>query len=217
MADDATVASVVCAEAQNLLGDAWLLWEPESIWKELHHKGIDVPLGNRQQLMAGRGLRVHGRFYYDGLVFDRTCAAFANEVLAIDELDETLAMHLAWGVDEAKVIDDSPVEFDREVIATVAAQLYEEGMVLCPDELSFAQEALNALWPCDTAELRQATQKLWGELRTHDLKAFPFPETPKGVQAARLAAIQVFLDERRGVRDRQASKLAREHARPART
>ncbi len=211
LADDATTASVVCKAAEKVLGDGWLLWEPESIWKELKHQGVEVPLGNRQQLMAGRGLLVHGRFFYDGPVFDRTCAAFSNEVLAIDELDETLAMHLAWGVDEGKklcaLFEHELEPFDREVVTTCAAQLWEEGMVLAPDELSFAQQALDKEWHVECCGLKDRVQKAWADLRGHSLREVPYPETPGGVQLARLAAIDVFLDERRRVRDRQLVAL----------
>lgn len=207
LADDDTVASAICKAAETVLGDGWLVWEPESIWKELHHEGVDVPLGNRQQLMAGRGLLIHGRFYYDGLVFDRTCAAFSNEVLNMDALDETLAMHLAWGVNEAaklcELFEHTPEPFDREVVTVCAAQLWEEGMVLAPDELSFAQTALDKEWSVECCGLKDKVQRAWADLRGHSLRDVPYPETPGGVQLARLAAIATFLDERRRLRDRQ--------------
>lgn len=211
LADDDTVATVVCKAAERVLGDGWLLWEPESIWKELHHQGVDVPVGNRQQLMAGRGVLVHGRFYYDGPVFDRTCAAFSNEVLAIDELDETRVMHLAWGVDEAAklcaLFDADTHPFDREVVTVTAAQLWEEGMVLAPDVLEYAQEALDKEWHKDCCNLKNKVMKAWADLRGHSLRDVPYPETPGGVQVARLAAVELFLDERRGVRDKQLAQL----------
>ena len=209
--DDDTVASVVCKALESVIGEGWLLWEPESIWKELKYKGVDVPIGNRQQIMAARGLLVHGRFFYDGLVFDRSCAAFSNEVLDIDELDETLAMHLAWGIDEAKKIcelfEDPFLDLDREPITVVSAQLWEEGFIVAPDELSFAQPSLDREWPEESRKLKKEVETLWNSLRSHDLRQVPYPETPKGVQCARLAAVQVFLDERRGVRGTQLTHL----------
>lgn len=211
LADDDTVASAVCKALEAVVGEGWLLWEPESIWKELKYKGVDVPLGNRQQIMAARGLLVHGRFFYDGLVFDRSCAAFSNEVLDIDELDETLAMHLAWGVDEAKklcdLFEDPFLEFDREVHTVVSAQLWEEGFIVAPDELTFAQGALDREWPQESRKLKKEVETLWNSLRSHDLRQVPYPETAKGVQCARLAGVQVFLDERRGVRGKQLAHL----------
>jgi len=50
-------------------------------------------------------------------------------------------------------------------------------------------------------------EKAWADLRGHSLREVPYPETPGGVQLARLAAIDVFLDERRRVRDRQLVAL----------
>lgn len=208
--EDATVASAVCKAAAAALGDGWLLWEPETIWKELHHRGIDVTVGNRQQLMAGRGLLVHGRFFYDGLVFDKTCAAFANEVLDIDGFDDTLAMHLAWGVDEAKKIcelfDDPFLLLDREPCEMAAQQLFEEGFVLAPEELAFAQPALDRRLTKEARDLKREVAEIWTDLRGHQVRDVPYPETAKGVQMARLASVSVFLAERRALRQRQLSE-----------
>jgi hypothetical protein len=212
--DDATVASVVCKAAESLLDEGWRLWEPETIWLELHRKhDIDLPLGNRQQLMAGRNLLLTGRFFYDGLVFDRSCAAFANEVLDIEGFDDTHVAHLAWGVDEGKklseLFEDPFLEFDREVIGVTALQLWEEGFVVAPQELEFAQAALDGLWPKtdEVKALRREVKELWPDVREHPLKEIPFPETQKGVQMARLASVEVFLAERRAARAKQLAKV----------
>ena len=212
LSDDETVASVVCKAAHTLLGDGWLLWEPESIWKELEHQHIDISEGNRQQLMAGRALLVHGRFFYDGMVFDRTCAAFANEVLDFEGgVDDTLAMHLAWGMDEAQKIsalfNDSFLLMDREPCEVAAMQLWEEGFVLAPPELSFAQAALDRRCGQHNKDLKQDVTSLWADLKGASLKDFPFPETAKGVQCARLASVQLFLEEQRGLRSKQLVQL----------
>lgn len=213
LADDATVASAVCKAAQAELGEGWLLWEPESIWLELKHRGIDVSEGNRAQLLAGRGLLVHGRFFYDGLVFDRTCAAFANEVMDFEGgIDDTLVMHLAWGLDEAKKIcelfNDPFLLMDREPCEVAAAQLWEEGFVLAPHELSFAQPALDRRAGKHNSDLKKAVTDLWSEVRDYgSLRDFPFPENQKGVQCARLASVELFLEERRALRAKQMAQL----------
>jgi hypothetical protein len=159
------------------------LWE-RGIWKELEHQHIDISEGNRQQLMAGRALLVHGRFFYDGMVFDRTCAAFANEVLDFEGgVDDTLAMHLAWGMDEAQKIsalfNDSFLLMDREPCEVAAMQLWEEGFVLAPPELSFAQAALDRRCGQHNKDLKQDVTSLWADLKGASLKDFPFPKRPK--------------------------------------
>lgn len=202
LTDDSLVASAVCLAAKERVGDGWLLWEPETLWREL-----EVAPGNRAQLMAGRGLLIHGRFFYDGLVFDRTCAAFANEVLDIDGFDDTLVMHLAWGMDEARKIselfEDPFLLMDREPCEVAATQLWQEGFVLAPSELSFAQPALDRRWGKDAAELKRTVSELWADLRGHDLSKIPYPETARGVQLARLASVELFLRERRATRSKQ--------------
>lgn len=49
LADDATVASVACAAIARALGDGWLLWEPESLWLELHRQGVDIAANQNQE------------------------------------------------------------------------------------------------------------------------------------------------------------------------
>ena len=52
----------VCVAAVNLLHrQHWLLWEPETLWLELDREGVDVPVGNRGQIMAARNLVTSGR------------------------------------------------------------------------------------------------------------------------------------------------------------
>ncbi len=214
LADNESVASVVCLATSRLLGEGWRLWEPETLWLELYRKHkVDVPLGNRQQIMAGRNLLLTGRFFYDGLIFDKSCAAFANEVLDVDGFDDTLVMHLAWGVDEARkiatVFGETVPDYDHETLGVAALQLYEEGFLIAPQELAFAQEALNERSPRtpELKALRRELKELWADLKEHPLKEVPYPETPKGVQLARLASVEVFLAERRAVRARQMAKM----------
>ena len=80
-------------------------------------------------------------------------------------------------------------------------------MVLAPDVLEYAQEALDKEWHKDCCNLKNKVMKAWADLRGHSLRDVPYPETPGGVQVARLAAVELFLDERRGVRDKQLAQL----------
>lgn len=199
------------AAAEALLGSQWRVWEPETIWIELGHRDVDVALGNRQQILAGRNLLTSGRFFFDALVYDRTCAAFSNETLNFDVMGEAAVAHMAWAVDEMRRIcdafEDPPLDWDREVIAFTAHQLHEEGFVLAPEELGFAQEALDKLYPKETSELRNEARELWGALRQHEIRSVPYPETAKGVQLARLAATHAYVATRQDMRRTQLSRL----------
>lgn len=221
LAEDATVASGVLCALKALFKDEWLNWEPETVWKELEHQGCEISLGNRQQAMAGRNLLTTGRFFYDALVFDATCAAFGNAVLSLEMPESSHVAHLAWGVDEAEVIcrehEDPMLEFDREAVEFTAHQLQQEGFVVAPKELAYAQEALNRRYPRteELEVLRAAVSKAYHELgrivTTEGVKtaaAAPYPETARGVQLARLAAVEVFLQDRRAARAADLKKRA---------
>lgn len=210
--DDASVASVVCRAASRELGDGWLLWEPESIWLELKHRGVDVPYGNRQQLMAGRSVLTTGRVFYDALVFDRAATAFANDVCDYEGFDDAVVAHYAWCVDEVRAISEAFQEtvhlYDREPVSLIARRLREDGYVLAPEGLEFVQEELDRLWGSTARELKQDVAKIWTDAKGLSVRNIPYPETPRGVQMARLAAVAAFLDERRALRAQQLARLA---------
>lgn len=209
--NEASVASVCMAATEALLGSQWRVWEPETLWLELDHHGVDVPKGNRQQILAGRSLLTTGRFFFDALVYDRTCAAFSNEDLNFDVMGESTVSYMAWAVDEAKRIcdafEDPPLEWDREVIQYTAIQLKEEGYVLAPEELSFAQGALDALYPKEASELKNEVRQIWSDLDSHDVRDVPYPETAKGVQMARLAATHTYVLSRQAMRKTQLAQV----------
>lgn len=209
--DNDSVASVVCRAAQMELGDSWKLWEPETIWKELHHRGVDVPVGNRQQLMAGRNLLLTGRVFYDALVFDRTSTAFSNDVCDCECFDDAAVAQHAWCVDEIKEILEWANEpfpgFDREPVALIVRSLMVEGFVLTPTALDFVEEELDRAWAGKGRELKQQVNELWADAKGLSVRNIPYPETPSGVQMARLASVKAFLMERRSLRTTQRAKL----------
>lgn len=212
LTDDCTVASVACRAIEKELGMAWKLWEPETLWKELHHRGVDVPLGNRQQIMAGRAVLNTGRVFYDGLVFDRTSAAFSNDLCDYEGFDDAVVAHHAWCIDEVRAIsdfhEDPVVEYDREVVGIVVRSLREEGFVIAPTELEFAQSALDRTWGKSGAELKKDVLAIWASAKGLSVRNIPYPETPRGVQMARLASVEAFLTERRATRVKQLAELA---------
>jgi hypothetical protein len=212
LADDDTVASVVCLAASRVLGDGWLLWEPESIWKELHHLGVDVPYGNRQQLMAGRSISTTGRVFYDALVFDRTATAFVNDVCDYEGFDDAVVAHYAWCVDEVAAISDQlgehALHYDREPVSLVARRLRQDGFVLAPEQLSFVQPELDRVWGTEALELKQAVAKVWADAKGHQVRDIPYPETARGVQMARLASVAAFVEERHETRRKQRARLS---------
>lgn len=198
--DDATPASSLLGAADAVLGPEWRVWEPETIWLELSHKHASISLGNRQQLMAARSVLSTGRCYYDALVFARTATAFSNEDSNFDSFDEMNVAHMAWCVDELTKIEGHAHEFDREVVELVAIALFDEGFVLAPEQLQFAQAALDRRYPKDTSALKSVVEEYWLALREHRKKEFSLPENAKGVQLARLLAVDTYVASHQATR-----------------
>lgn len=206
--DPEALASPLCAAAERLFGDGWLLWEPQTIWLELEHLGVKATLLNREQLMAGRGVRLHGRAYYDALVFDRTVRAFNG-----DEPDHAIDMgrnigHAAWAVDEMHRIDhDDPGHvFDREITGLMACGMHLEGWVLTPKELDFAQAQLDRLGNKDQRDLKARVADVRAHAAGLAVRNIPYPETPVGVQMARLGSVQAYVEARAQRRERQLAQ-----------
>jgi len=188
--DNDSCAFACMRAADIVLSDAWFVWEPETIWLDLHDRGIDVPVGNRDQLLAGRSIVTTGRVIYDAVVFDKTCMSLNNEFSNFDALDDSPAEYIAWGNEEIYRIHQhytgSNFEYDREPVAFTGVQLYRQGFVVAPDSLSWAQNALESGYTNYPAELKKRIMMAWSEISKDDLKDHPYPETPLGVQLAKL-------------------------------
>lgn len=212
--DPCTCASVLCRAIERELGEGWRLWEPETLWLELKHKGIDTPNECREKILAGRVLLNTDRATYDALVFSRTAAAFSEGRCEHDAYDDDVVGHHAWCVDEMRTMyaqQNEPMPpLDHEVLSLIALALYREGFVVAPEELSVAQEALDRLYRGrgDTSELKEAVRGIWASAKGLSVRNMPYPESPRGVQMARLASVEAFLDGKRAERTKQATRIA---------
>ena len=199
-----TCASAVLYAAEKLLGPGVFLWEPQTIWLELKHQGIDLPVTNREKLMAARNLVTTGRFWYDASVFEKACTAFNNEEAQFEGVEDVPVMSLNWAVWEAHEIAkhygilESAV-FDRECSAYCSVQLYRENFVIAPEELSWVQDSLTKKYSKEISKLQKSVKDGWAAApkSSKELLNAAFPETPEGVQVAHLAAVQHYFNLRK--------------------
>ena len=81
--------------------------------------------------------------------------------------------------------------------------MHREGLVLAPKELEFAQDLLDEMnckeveegKDCPAMPLNATTKKAWAALNKESLATHAFPEDREGVQLARLAAVELYLQE----------------------
>jgi hypothetical protein len=209
MADSSSAIGIMLA-AKELLGDHHS-WEPESVWLSLKERGIDLSEANRSKLMAAVALVYVPSFYWDGVVFEKTALALDGVVGNPDALEEATSAQLAWAVEEAGWIArinhlDTPV-FQHEPSAYAAVVLHREGMVLAPRQLSFAQELLDEMNRRGDRDLKERVRERWDAMKGEGLAGHTYGEDPEGVQLARLAAVELHVQERDDAAGSEASRL----------
>lgn len=204
-----TAAVVLVQAAHVLLGD-YLAWEPESIWLELEHQGVVVPVENRAKLMAALTLRLIPSFYWDAIAFEKTAIAFDGVMPNADVLEEASPGRLAWAVVEAEWIlqraKDASWEFSSEPRAYAGVILHRAGFVLAPEQLAFAQPALNRARHHD--HLLEEVKDRWAHVSKDNLEALNLQETQVDVQIARLAAVELHVRQRRARAQRDLACVA---------
>lgn len=210
--DERSCASTCLYAMTYLFERQWLNWEPETLWLEVKHLGLDVPVLNRGKVMAGRSLITTGRFWYDASAFETACITFNCCIPTFFGVEDAPVVYINWAVFEADLIhrdfEHEVLEFDREPISYIALQLYREGFVIAPPMLERAQAELTKRLPKETAGLATTIREAWAAApRGEALLNAAFPETCEGVQLARLAAVQVYFDDRLKLRETQLAPL----------
>jgi hypothetical protein len=196
--EDATATAVFLA-ANQILGNAFLAWEPESIWLELEDKGIDLSAENRDKLLAVLTIMLGDAFHWDALVFENTIEAFNNIPSAPDAVQEASPGEIAWGAFEAELLAQYAGyvgEYDYEPARYTALSMHRDGLVVAPELLTFAQNELDSFNNNESSELKASTISRWNETDKTKLEGLELEETPEDIQMARLAAIYLYVGER---------------------
>lgn len=208
LADPRTSAVALCEAADRVLGDH-LSWEPESIWIDLDRQGVTVPVEARDRLMAAIALRLVPAFYWDAIVLANTAAAFSGRPAHVQIVEEIPPSALAWALVEAAWIrrraDLETLRPEHEPIAYVAVVLDRAGFVLAPEQLSFAQDALDARRP--RSGLLDDVRQRWSGVDKAHLTNLALKETLVDVQVARLAAVELHVQTRRSAAEAELARL----------
>ena len=203
--DDSTCAFACMRAMDTLLDSQWFAWEPETLWLELSRSGVAVPTGNRDQIMAGHNVVTTARFYYDALVFEKTCVSFSNDIPHYGALDDAPVEYIAWANEEAYRLHlfyaDQNLEYDREPIEYTAVQLKRAGFLVAPSQLHWAQYRLDKYYLEGTRVLKKEVQEAWAASKLQ------FTESPLGVQLARLAAVKEHFDMKSAKLGKDLAKL----------
>jgi hypothetical protein len=199
--DEDAPAGILLLAMKNVLGPAALAWEPDTLWIELEDRtGLDVPRENRDKLLAAITLLEMPAFYWEVNTFQNTVMSFNHTRSSPDKIQEATAAELAWAVYEAEIVlhehQQWEPEFDYEPRLYVAACLHRSGMLLAPKLLQFAQDELDNENKDGAKVTKEQVAKAWDKLSKSNLESQKFPETPLGVQLAKLAAVDVYVKDR---------------------
>lgn len=200
--DPRTTATGCFKATEQLCGPNFRAWEPESIWLTLDRRGVDVPVLNRDKILAASTLTFLPAFWFEVNAFENTIMAF-NDVLSDGEiLQEATPSQINWAVYEAEMLFsqmsdiNETTEFDREPVGYTAIVLNRAGFILTPELLRFAQDALDDLNKDGSGVDKRELRAAWRSLQKKDLTKVTFKDTAFDMQLARLTAVQLYLAER---------------------
>jgi hypothetical protein len=197
---DATTSATGCLRAAELLcGDGLHAWEPETLWLTLDRQSIDLPVVNRDKLLAAITLGIVPAFWWEVHAFENTVLAFNSAVSIPETLQEATPAQMAWGVYEAELlfadVSEEKPEFDREPVLYVATVLHRAGYVRAPDLLKFAQRELSQLSRDGSGLTVAEIDAAWKNLKKQPLEERSLKETPLDTQLGRLASVELHIEE----------------------
>lgn len=196
-------AAALYLAVRTLLGVQVTAWEPETIWLTLERRdNIELDTIARNKIQAAITLIINPSFYWDSLVFQRIARVINGDHLDPYTLQEIHPAEQCWAVYEAGIIRgldlDLPVmpDFDEDVQSYTAVCLQRDGFVLPPEQLLYAREALQNLYPKKAREFAATVMKSWSQVKKENLRERKFPEDSLGVQLSYLSGCKLYVEER---------------------
>ena len=182
-------------------GKQWISWEPETVWRNIWAaKPDEMPLVNREKIMAIKGILASDGFWKDWGVFEKTTLALNNIPPRFDILEHVYPSQMAYAVRVASDLIRFPGAtkagkeriFSSEVKSYIAGRAFLEGVVYLPDPLTFAQAKLDDM--SGEGKLAKAIA-----VRANTPEA-TLDETPEGIGAMRAIMIRhyAFDNHRKG-------------------
>lgn len=212
------VTSVALAAVKKLLGEECLHWEPETMRIELSARGVSVNDGLMSKILSAITVVTTNTWTYDHDVLFAFAVACCGVPSDPDALRHPTPEQLCWAVNELRVLTGAVIDddegFDPDAIdPAVATVLHDEGYILAPEELMFAQDVLEKQNQYGhDAELLKSVKEGWQTLskvpvdQLHKLLD-KLDEDAEGVQVRRLGDCKLYVAEREVRRAKQHGVL----------
>lgn len=197
-----TTATGCYRAAEVVCGPSFRAWEPESIWLTLERKGIEIPLLNRDKILAATTLMLIPAFWFEVNAFENTTMAFNNILSNGEILQEASPAQLSWAIYEAENLFGQfsdiheTTEFDREPILYTATVLHRGGFILAPTLLEFAQEELDKLNKGGVSLTKSEISSSWKKLKSTNPQKREFTDSALDIQLERLTTVQIYMQSK---------------------
>lgn len=170
----------------NKYDQAWLEWEPETIWITVE-KDFRTPISEltKNKIGAVKTILLTDSFWREWHVLEKITQAFNGHIPELHMMEVPSVGELAWAIAEANYVQPGN-EFSEETIQYIRGLCTSEGYVLYPEQLKFAQAR-----PLGT--LAQDVEGAWEMIR--NLKKVDIIENALGVNLVRLQAVQKHVEE----------------------
>ncbi len=185
----------VVAELTDMMGEEWTEWEPETIRETLEKEaGIEPSDDVMNKVMAVKIVLARpDRFYDDWHAFEKISVAL-NDCSPIMGTVEDVPVE--WLSNSVAIIEKiaAPGDFSPEVKKYTAARLFDQGYVIAPPKLAFANAELGGLVNND--DMRKEVILAYKEALASKDDPENLRETPVNIQVARLMRNHTYVMEK---------------------
>ncbi len=185
--DEDTPASWYAAQLIKKYDREWLEWEPETLWQTIL-LDFKFDMGDHQndKINAAKNLFLTDSFWTDWVTFEKTALSFNGTSPDFFQVQVPSPGQMAWAASEAEMMRPG-TPYSEEVAKYVELACKEDGYILFPDELEFAQESPLSR---EASDIKSA----WEIVKAAgDVKII---ENELGVNLGRLQAVKAYVDER---------------------
>lgn len=214
--DPQACPSVIWTALRKTYGLGVGVWEPDTFRVELRRRGVEVTDGLMAKILGAQTVATTDTWATRHDVFFAFALACDGVPAASDAHTHPTYEQLCWAVREIEAISGRAVTNEEgvdpdEIDPAVSVVMMDDGLVVAPDELAFAEDVLARLTP-DHDELRAQAKAAWAPLKALEPEALRaklegLDDTALNVQLARLGDARLYVAARVGLRSTQHDLL----------
>ena len=181
-------------------GDEVLDWEWEALWKSIHDRGIKLNDLGKVKIQSYLATSMNPIAVWEVNTFENIVLA-SNNVYPIPEItQDATPFELGWGLLELAdylytqeiVLKHQKIKLGDDILCYIAACLKENGWLIAPRPLDFAQEELDRI--NENTSLKSKIMFEWGRIKGGDLQSTRIPiKDEVSVQLRRLRDFSIYL------------------------